>query len=130
MAVDPKIECVSRDFFPEYYHGLESSAVYTAPPFFVESLPGRSNRCLPRLLLHMHAEEIVPAFLTPNIDIKLCLPKALTLSRLWSYKISEVLLIVTINKSIRLRRILPFPLRRDVFPYKLARGIPLKAGVL
>jgi len=56
MAVDPIVECYSRDLIPKYCHGLETSAVYTAPPFFVESLPGRSIRCLPCLPLHMHAE--------------------------------------------------------------------------
>jgi len=67
MAVDPIIECFSRDLVPEYCHSSESSAVYTAPPFPVESLPGPSNTCLPHLPLHKHAEEIVPAFLTSNI---------------------------------------------------------------
>ena len=62
MAVNPIIECVSGDLVPKYFHGLESSMVYTVPPFFVESLPGRLNRCLPSLPLHMDAEEIVPAF--------------------------------------------------------------------
>jgi len=56
---------------------LESSAVYTAPLFFFESLSDCSNRSLPRLLLLMHAEEIIPIFLTCNIYIRLCLPKAL-----------------------------------------------------
>jgi len=49
MAVNPIIECFSRDLVPEYYQGSESSAVYTAPPLFVESLPGRSNMSLPCL---------------------------------------------------------------------------------
>jgi len=80
MAVDHIIECFSRDFVPKYCHGLETSMVYTVPPFFVKSHPGRSNRSLPRLPLHIHAEEIVPAFLTSDIYIGLCLPKALTLT--------------------------------------------------
>jgi len=80
MAVDPIIECFSRDLIPEYCKGLESSAVYTAPPFFVESLHGDTNRSLPRLPLHMHAEEIISTFLTSNIYIGLRLPKALTLT--------------------------------------------------
>jgi len=126
MAVDPIIEWFSRDLVAEYCHGLEASAVYTAPPFFVESLPGRSNSSLPRLPLHMHAEEIVPAFLTSNIYIGLCLPKALTLIRLRSYEMFEVLLIV---KSVGLRVILHFPLLREAFPYRLVRGIPVKEGV-
>jgi len=98
MAVDPIIECFSRELVPEYCHGLESSAVYTAPPFSVESLPGRSNRSRSRLPLHMPAEGIVPAFLMSNIYIKQCLPKGLTRTRLRSYTMFEVLLMVTINK--------------------------------
>jgi len=35
MAVNPTTEYFSRDLVPEYCHGLESSAVYTAPPIFV-----------------------------------------------------------------------------------------------
>jgi hypothetical protein len=50
---------------------------YTAPPCFFESLPGHSNWSLPRLPLHMHAEEIIPTFSTSNTYIRLCLPKAL-----------------------------------------------------
>jgi hypothetical protein len=42
----------------------------------------------------------------------------------------EVLLIVRINKSEGLLGILNFPLLRDAFPYRLARGIPIKEGVL
>jgi len=41
----------------------------------------------------------------------------------------EVLLIVRITKSVGLLGILNFPLLRDVFPYRLARGITLKEGV-
>jgi hypothetical protein len=41
----------------------------------------------------------------------------------------EVLLIVRINKSVGLQGILNFPLLRDAFRYRLARGIPLKEGV-
>jgi len=67
MAVNPIIECFGRDFVPEYCHGLESSAVYTATSFFIESLHGHSNRSLPRLPLHMHAEKIIPTVLTSNI---------------------------------------------------------------
>jgi len=33
MAVNSQIECFSRGLVPEYSHGLESSAVYIAPPF-------------------------------------------------------------------------------------------------
>jgi len=129
MAVNPIIESFRRDLVTEYCQGLESSAVNTAPPFFVETLPGRSNRSLPRLPLHMHAQAIIPTFLMWNIYIGLCLPKDLTLTRLRSYEMFEVLLIVRINKSVGLRGILNFRLLRDAFPYRLARGIPLKEGV-
>jgi len=59
---------------------IESSTVYTAPTSIFESLPGCSNRNLPRLPMHMHAEEIIPTFLTSNIYIGLCLPKVLTMT--------------------------------------------------
>ena len=129
IAVNPIIECFSRDLVTEYCQGLESSAVHTAPPFFVETLHGRSNRSLPRLPLHMHAEDIIPTFLKSNIYIGICLPKALTLTRLRSYEMFEVFLIVRINNSIGPQGILNFPLLIDVFPYRLARGIHLKEGV-
>jgi len=79
MPVHRISECFSTDLVPEYCQGLEASAVSTAPPFFVESLHGRSNRSLPHLPLNMHAEDIIPTCLTLNINIRLCLPKALTL---------------------------------------------------
>jgi hypothetical protein len=130
MAVSPVIECFSRDLVPEYCQGLEASAVSTVPPFFVESLHGRSNRSLPCLPLHMHAEDIIPTFLSSNNYIGLCLHKALTLIRLGSYELFEVLLSVRINKSVGLLGILNCHQLRDSFPYWLARGIPLKEGVL
>jgi hypothetical protein len=77
----------------------------------------------------MHAQAIPPTFLTWNINIALCLPKALTLTRLQSYEMFKVLLIVRINKSVGLRGILNFRLLRDAFLYRLASGIPLKEGV-
>jgi hypothetical protein len=64
-----------------------------------------------------------------NINIGLCLPKAFTMTRLQSYKMFEVLLIVRLNKSVGLRGILNLRLPRDAFPSRLARGIPLKEGV-
>jgi hypothetical protein len=42
----------------------------------------------------------------------------------------EVLLIVRINKSVGLQGFLNFRLLIDVFPYRLARAIALKEGVL
>jgi len=130
MAVNPIIECYSRNLVTEYCQDLESSVVYTVPPFFVKTLPGRSNRSLPRLLLHMYAQAIIPTLSTWNINIGLCLPKALTLTRLQSYKMFKVLLLVRINKSVDLRGTLNFRLLRDTFPYQLARGIPPKEAVL
>jgi hypothetical protein len=41
----------------------------------------------------------------------------------------KVLLIVRINTSLGLGGFLNFTLQRDVFPYRMARGIPLKEGV-
>jgi len=77
----------------------------------------------------MQAQAIIHTFLTWNINIGLCLPKALTLTRLRSYDMFEVLIIVRINKSVGLQGVLNFRLLRDAFPYRLARGIPLKEGV-
>jgi len=82
MAVNPIIGWFSTDLIPEYCHDFDSSAVYTPPPFSVEYVPGLLNRNLPRPPWHMHAEEIIPTFLRLNIDIKLCLPKDCTLTRL------------------------------------------------
>jgi len=82
ISVDCIIICFSRDLVPEYSLRSESNAVYTAPPIFVESLNGYSNRSLPRLSLHMHAKEIIPACLKSNIYIGICLPRALTSTRL------------------------------------------------
>jgi hypothetical protein len=80
--------------------------------------------------LHLHAQAIIPKFLTWNINIGLCLPKALTLTRIQSYEMFEVLLIAQIKNIVSLWGILIFRLLRDPFPYKLARGIPPNAGVL
>ena len=129
MAVDPRNECFSRDLVPEYCQGLDSSVVYTAPPYFVATVPDHSNRSLPRLPLHLHAEAIICTFITSNIYIGLCFPKALTLTQFSLYKIFEVYLIVRINKSVGLLGNLNFRLLREAFPYRLARGIPLKDGV-
>jgi len=129
MPVNPIIECFARDLDPEYCQGLESSAVYAAPPFFVESFHGHSNRSPPRLLLHMHADQIIPTILTSNIYIGLCLPKSLTTTRLRPNTMFEVLLIVRINNCMGLQGILNICLLRDTFRYWLACGIPLKEGV-
>jgi hypothetical protein len=101
---------------------LESSRVYTVPPCFFESLPGRPNRSLPSLPLHMHAEEIIATFSTLNIYIGLYLPDALTLALLWLYKLFRT------NRSVGRGGNLSFRLRREVFLHRLARGIPLKEG--
>jgi hypothetical protein len=78
----------------------------------------------------MHAEAMIPIFLTSNIYIGICRPKTLTLTRLRSYEMLEVLIIVRINKSVGLQGILNFRILRDAFLYWLVRGIPLKEGVL
>ena len=88
---------------------------YTAPPFFVESLLGRSNRSLPRLPLNMNAEAIIPSCSTWNISSGLGHPKALTLTQLRSYEMFEVLRIVRINNSVGLWGILKFRLLRERF---------------
>jgi len=80
MAVNPIIECNSRDLISEYCQGIESSMVFTATPFFVKTLPGLSNRSLPHLPLHMLVQVIISTFLMSNIYIGLCHPKALTLT--------------------------------------------------
>jgi len=129
MAVNPRIEYFWRDLLAEYCQGLESHAVYTAPPFFVASVHGISNRSIPHLPLHMHAEDIIPTFLTSNIFIEICFSKALTLTRLRPYEMFKLLLIVSINNTVSLWGILNFRLRRDAFPYRLVRRIPLKVGV-
>jgi len=129
MAVNSIIECFWRDLVPEYFQGLVSSAVYTAPPFFVKSVHGRPKKSLPCLPLHMHLEDSIPTFFTSNIYIGICLPWALTLTRLRFCEMFKVLLIIQINKSMGLRGVLNFRPLRDAFPYCLARGIPLKEGV-
>jgi len=129
MAVNLIIVCFTWDLVTEYCHGLESSMVYPGPPIFVDTLPGRLNRSLPRLPLHIHAQAIIPTFLKSNIYIGLCLPKALALTQIWSYKMFQVLLFVRINKSSGRRGILNLCVVRDTFPYRLESGIPLKEGV-
>jgi hypothetical protein len=79
--------------------------------------------------LHINVQEINPTFLKLNIYIGLGFPKALTLTVLQAYDMFEVLLIVRINNSVGLQGILNFCRLRDVFPYRLARGNPLKEGV-
>jgi hypothetical protein len=118
------------DLIPEYGQGLESSAVYTVHPFFVESIHGHSNRSLPRLPLHLQAEDIIPTFSTSHISSGICVPKALTLRQLQLYEMFDVLLIVRFNKRVGIGGIDNFWLLTDAFPYKMARGIPLNEGVL
>jgi hypothetical protein len=76
----------------------------------------------------MHAEDIIATILTSIIYIGICLPKALTLTQIWSYEMFEALPIVRIKRVGHLG-ILNFPLVRDAFPSWLVRGIPLKMGV-
>jgi hypothetical protein len=102
---------------------LELSTVYTPPTHFLESLPGRSNWCLPQLPLRTHAEEVIPTFSTSKTYIGLSRPKALTLPRLGSYKLFRN------NITVDLRGIHLFPRLRDTFLHRPAQGIPLKEGV-
>jgi len=92
MAVNTVVECFSRDLVPKYFQGLQSSVVYTAPPFFVTSIPGCICRTLPGLPLHMNTPEIIATFIPSKVYIWLCLPKALTLTELWCYIMFWVLL--------------------------------------
>jgi len=108
MALNPIMECFSRDLVTEYCHGLETSTVHTAPPVFVETHPGRSNRSLPCLPLHLDAQANIPQFVTSNSYIGLWLPKCLTLTRLWSYVIFDVLLLVRNIKIVGLGGILNY----------------------
>jgi hypothetical protein len=77
----------------------------------------------------MHTEDIIPTFLTSNIYIGKCLSKALLLTQLRSYEILEQLLSMKITRSVGFWGIPNFRQLRDMFPYRLARGIPLKEGV-
>jgi len=129
MAVSPRMEWFSKYLIPEYCQGLESSAVYTAPPLVVETHRCCSNWSLPRLPLHLNAQAVIPTFLTLNIYIGIYLPKSLTLTWLRLYKMFEVLPIVRISKVVGLWRILNFHLLRFRLKYWLAKGIPLKKGV-
>jgi hypothetical protein len=61
-----------------------------------------------------------------NIDIKLCLPKALTLTHVQSYEVIQVLRIIRINKRLGCCEILHSPLLRDECAYRLRRAIPLQ----
>jgi len=47
MIVNPIIESFSRDLVSEYCEGLQSSAVNTAPPLFVETLAAHANSSVP-----------------------------------------------------------------------------------
>jgi hypothetical protein len=103
LAVTSIFECFSEILVTKYSHGLGSSAGYTAPPCVVEILPGRSNWFLPPCrLLHMHAQAMIPTFILLSIDIGLCLKKTLTLSRLRSCEMFDVLRIDRFTKSVGL----------------------------
>jgi len=128
IAVNPIIECFWRDLVPKYCQGVQSSAVYTGPPFFVDSVHGRPYWSLPCVLLHLHAEDMVPTILTLIIYIGICLPTALTLTRLWLYEMFEVLRFISMN-SMGLWGLLSFCVLKDAFPYPLGRWIPFKEGV-
>jgi len=124
VAVNPIIDCVSRDLVPKYCQGSESTAIYTVPPIFVESLPGCSNRSLAPLALHMIPQEIIPTLLVSNMQIRLCLPKDLILTWLRSYEMWEVLLLVRMNNHMGFSESVNVHLLSDALPYWLARGIP------
>jgi hypothetical protein len=108
MEFYPKIEWVARDLVPQYHQDLESNAVYTVPPNYVESLHGHSNRALPHMLLYMHAEEINTTFIMSNVDIGVCLLKALNVTRLWPYELIHIMLIVRTYTTLGIRDIPTF----------------------
>jgi len=129
MAVNPMIEYFSRDLIPEYCHGINSNKVYTAAPFFVESIPGRSNRSLPHLPLHF-------AFIGNHSYI----PKVQQLYRTMTSQSPNPDTTRVVQNVLRVANcqnqqnrepwgIHNFPLLRDAFPYHMARAIPLKQGV-
>jgi len=115
MAANPVMECFSRDLATENCLGLQSIAVHIVPPCVVETLDSRSNRSLPCLPLHMHAQPIILTLLMLNIIIGLCITNALTLMRLRSYEMFEVSPMFRINRIVGLREILNFRLLREVF---------------
>jgi hypothetical protein len=80
--------------------------------------------------LHMPAEEIIPTSIISNIYIKLCHPKALTLTQIRSYALFEVALLGITDKNTELQGNLTFRLLRHEFPYRLGREILLKVEVL
>jgi hypothetical protein len=129
MAINHIIHCGSRDLVLEYCHSMESTEGYTVPPFFVKFLPGRSNRGLPYLPMHMHAKDMIPTILKSNIYFRLGHPNALTLTWLWSYKIFKVSQRERVNNSVCHWRFLNFRMLWDAFPYCLSSGIPPKEGV-
>jgi hypothetical protein len=77
----------------------------------------------------MHAEEHILTFLTLNINFGISPPEAITLKRLWSYGMIDVLLVIIIPTSVGRRGIPKCPLVRDTFLFRLAIGIPLKLAV-
>jgi hypothetical protein len=80
MAINPIIEYFSRDLVPEYCHELESKAIPSVCPLFVESLHGRSSWSQHHELFHLHGEDIIPIVVTSNIHIGYCHPMARTLT--------------------------------------------------
>jgi len=130
MAVNPMIEWFSRDLVPADCPTSESCTVYIAHPFFTKSLPGRANTSLHCLLLNLYTTTFLPLFVTSNIYIRQCITKSFSRTRLWSYKMFNVLLVFRINKRVDHQGIINFHLLRDTFPHQLAREIPFKEEVL
>jgi hypothetical protein len=129
MAGNSIIKCCSWNLVPENRHSSDASTVYTAPLCVVKSLSGESNVSLPRLPCYTHAEDTIPTFLTCDIYIALCLPKAATLIRLWSSQIFKVMMFIPSSNSVSLQGILNISLLKDGFSYRLVGGIHLKVGV-
>jgi hypothetical protein len=72
------------------------------------------------VLLHVQAKKTFTGLLMSKIYIRICHPKALTITRLSSYDMFEVLLIGSINNSVAVRGIVHFHLLSNSSPYRLA----------
>jgi hypothetical protein len=110
--------------------GSESILVYDAPSDHFCFLRGHSYRGLPRLLLLSHAEKCTATCIMSNFFISIYYPRGVTITRLRSYEIIEVLRVVQNHTNLGLQRNLKHRLDGDVFSYQLATKIPLKEWVL
>ena len=104
-------------------HDLESSTVYTAPPFFCRIPP-----------LSLKLESTSPAIAYACRGNQTCILNIELQYRTLPAQIShldmtEVVAIVPKLNSVRLQGMLIFPVLKDCCPHRLARGIPHYEGV-